>query len=455
MTADTEQDLSTDARIRELTRKHVFVSWSAQRTVDPLPIAGGEGAWFWDHSGRRYLDFSSQLVNVNLGYQHPGMTEALQEAAARITTVAPSFAVESRAEAARAIAELTPEGLDKVFFTNGGAEATENAIRMARHHTGRHKVLAAYRSYHGSTAGAIALTGEPRRWGSEPSIPGVVHFWGPYLYRTEFHASTGAEESERALTHLRHTIAAEGPQHVAAIILETVVGSNGILVPPPGYLEGVRALCDEHGILLILDEVMAGFGRTGAWFAFDHWGVRPDLIAFAKGVNSGYVPLGGVIISDEVAATFDDRPYPGGLTYSGHALATASAVAALRIMREEGIVEHAAQVGEGTLGPALQGLAERHEAIGEVRGLGVFWALEMVADRATREPLGADTMKAVHRACTERGLWPLVMGNRVHVVPPCVISHEEAADGVAILDEALGVVLGGETGGTTGGAQAR
>jgi taurine--2-oxoglutarate transaminase len=441
MTAEIQQGTTTEARIRELTRKHVFTSWSAQRAIDPLPVAGGEGAWFWDHSGRRYLDFSSQLVNVNLGYQHPGMTAALQEAVARITTVAPSFAVESRAEAAQAIAELAPAGLEKVFFTNGGAEAIENAVRMARHHTGRHKVLAAYRSYHGATAGAVALTGESRRWGSEPSAPGVVHFWGPYLYRSEFSATTPEEESERALTHLRHTVAAEGPQRVAAVVLETVVGSNGILVPPPGYLEGVRALCDEHGILLILDEVMAGFGRTGAWFAFDHWGVRPDLVCFAKGVNSGYVPLGGVLISEEVAATFDDVPYPGGLTYSGHALATASAVAALRIMREERVVEHAAQVGDGTLGPALHGLAGRHEAIGEVRGLGVFWALELVADRETREPLGAERMKAVHRACTARGLWPLVMGNRVHVVPPCVISHEEAAEGVAILDEALGEAL--------------
>lgn len=430
-------DSAREARIKDLTRRHVMTSWSAQGAVDPLPLAGGEGAYFWDHRGRRFLDLTSQLVNVNIGYQHPRLSAAIAEAAGRITTVAPSFAEESRAEAARLVSELAPEGMNKVFFTNGGAEANENALRAARAHTGRHKILAAYRSYHGATAGAITLTGEPRRFGAEPGIPGVVHFWGPYLYRSEFHATTEAEESERALTHLRHTVEAENPQQVAAIILETVVGSNGILVPPAGYLEGVRELCDEHGILLILDEVMAGFGRTGEWFAFDHWGVRPDLISFAKGVNSGYVPLGGLILSDEIAATFKDRPFPGGLTYSGHALATASAVASIGILREEGVVEHAAELGEHTLGPGLTGLLERCELVGDVRGLGVFWALELVADRDTRAPLPPERMKQVMSACQEREVWPLVMGNRVHVVPPLVISHEDAARAVEVLAEAL------------------
>lgn len=435
-------DPAREARIRELSRAHVMTSWSAQKAIDPLPLAGGEGAYFWDYQGRRFLDFTSQLVNANIGYQHPRLSAAIAEAAGRLTTVAPSFAEESRAEAAAMIAELAPDGLSKVFFTNGGAEANENALRMARAHTGRHKVLAAYRSYHGATAGSITLTGEPRRFGAEPGIPGVVHFWGPHLYRSEFHASTEEEESARALAHLRHTVEAENPQSVAAIILETVVGSNGILIPPPGYLEGVRALCDEFGILLILDEVMAGFGRTGAWFAFDHWGVRPDLVSFAKGVNSGYVPLGGVILSDEVAATFDERPLPGGLTYSGHALATASAVAAMTIMREEGIVEHAAQVGERSLGPAARGLLDHGELVGDVRGLGVFWVAELVADRETKEPAAPTTMKAVQAACVARGMWPLVVANRVHLVPPCVISHDDAERGVAILAEALSEVAG-------------
>lgn len=442
MTSTTPHDADADRarRIRELSKAHVFTSWSAQRSLDPLPIAGGEGAHFWDHEGRTYLDFSSQLVNVNLGYQHPGLTAAVQEAAGRITTIAPAWASESRAEAAAEIAGLAPAGMSKVFFTNGGAEAVENAARFARLHTGRQKVLAAYRSYHGASAGAISLTGEPRRWHSEPGIPGVVHFWGPYLYRSEFHATTEQEESERALAHLRRTVEAEGPQRIAAVILESVVGTNGILVPPPGYLEGVRALCDEHGIMLITDEVMAGFGRTGSWFAFEHFGITPDLITFAKGVNSGYVPLGGVVLSDEIAATFDERPYPGGLTYSGHALATASAVAAIRIMREDKVVEHAREVGERTLGPALHALTDSHEMVGEVRGLGVFWAVELVADRDTREPLGADRVDAVKNACISRGLWPFMAGSRVHVCPPLVISHEDAARGVALLDEALAEV---------------
>lgn len=442
MTNTPSADAARDTQIRELSRAHVFSSWSAQNAIDPLPLAGGEGAWFWDYQGRRFLDFTSQLVNVNIGYQHPKLIAAIQEAATELTTISPAFAAESRAEAARLIAERAPEGMNQVFFTNGGAEGNENAIRMARIHTGRHKILAAYRSYHGATAGAIALTGEPRRWGSEPSIPGVVHFWGPYLYRSEFHSSTPEEESERALRHLRNTIEAEGPAHIAAIILEPVVGSAGIIVPPPGYLEGVRALCDEYGILFIADEVMAGFGRTGAWFAFDHFNVRPDLIVFAKGVNSGYLPLGGVILSDEIAATFGDKAYPGGLTYSGHALATASAVAAISIMAEEGIIENAAEVGERTLGPGLRELAEKHELIGEVRGIGVFWAVELVADRASRKPASADVVAAVHKACIARGMWPLAVGNRLHLVPPCVISHEDAAKGLSMLDEALAEVAG-------------
>ena len=435
-------DPAREARVRELSKAHVFTSWSAQKAVDPLPLAGGQGAWFWDYQGRRFLDLTSQLVNANLGYQHPALSRAIAEAAMRITTVAPSFSEESRAEAAAAVSQVAPEGMNKVFFTNGGTEANEHAVRMARHHTGRQKVLAAYRSYHGSTAGSASLTGEPRRWGSEPAVPGVVHFWGPYLYRSEFWATTPEEESERALTHLRHTVQAEGPHHVAAIVLESVVGSAGILPPPPGYLQGVRELCDEHGILLLADEVMVGFGRTGAWFGFEHAGIAPDLITFAKGVNSGYVPLGGVIMTDEIARTFDELPYPGGLTYSGHALATASAVASLRILHEDGIVEHVRELGERTLGPALQAVADGHTAVGEARGLGAFWALELVADPDSREPLDAATMKQVAAACQARGVWPLVMANRIHVAPPLVISHEDAAQAVAVIDEALSEVTG-------------
>ena len=453
---DVLSGIATDEeRVRADDRAHVFHSWSAQALIDPMPIASASGSYFTDYDGKRYLDFSSQLVNANIGYQHPKLVAAIQEQAARLCTIAPTFANDARSEAARLIAELAPGDLNQVFFTNGGAEATENALRMARLHTGRHKVFAAYRSYHGATAGAIAMTGDPRRWGSEPGIPGVVRYWGPYLYRSAFHASTPQEETERALEHLRDLIMVEGAQTIAAIILETVVGTNGILVPTPGYLAGVRVLCDEFGIMMIADEVMAGFGRAGEWFAIDHWGVAPDLIAFAKGVNSGYVPLGGVLISDAIAASFQQRAYPGGLTYSGHPLACASAVAAINIFKDEGIVEHARALGTDVIGPELAKLADRHPSVGEVRGLGVFWALELVRDRATREPLmpfnaaGADAkpMTEFAAACKQRGLWPFTHFNRTHVVPPCTTTADEVREGIAILDEALEVADGYYTGG--------
>jgi len=442
------QGIPTDQEtVRRGDRAHVFHSWSAQAAIDPLPIARAEGSRFWDYDGKGYLDFSSQLVNVNIGYQHPKLVAAIQEQAGRLLTIAPTFANDARSEAARLIAELAPGDLNMVFFTNGGAEANENAIRMARLHTGRHKILAAYRSYHGATAGSLAVTGDPRRWPSEPGMPGVVRHWGPYAYRSAFHSTTEEEECERALQHLRDTIMVEGPGTVAAIILETVVGTNGILVPPDGYLAGVRQLCDEHGILLIVDEVMSGFGRCGEWFAVDRWDVTPDLITFAKGVNSGYVPLGGVVISDRIAETFQNRAFPGGLTYSGHPLACASAVASIGIFREESIIEHARSLGRDVIGPELRALAERHPSVGEVRGLGVFWALELVRDRHTREPLvpfnatGADAapMGEFAAACKVEGLWPFIHFNRTHVVPPCTTSPDEIREGVAILDQALEV----------------
>ena len=438
-------DTATGQAVKAADRAHVFHSWSAQALIDPLAVAGAEGSYFWDYDGNRFLDFSSQLVNTNIGHQHPKVVAAIQEQAGKLCTFAPAFAVDVRSEAARLIAERTPGDLDKIFFTNGGAEANENAIRMARLHTGRQKVLSTYRSYHGATANAIALTGDPRRWANEIGVSGIVHFWGPYAYRSNFHAENEAQECERALAHLEATIAFEGPQTVAAIILETVVGTAGILVPPAGYLAGVREICDRYGIVFILDEVMAGFGRTGEWFAADHWGVVPDLLTFAKGVNSGYVPLGGVAISGAIAATFAERPFPGGLTYSGHPLACASAVATINAMAEEGIVENAKRLGEDVIGPGLRALADRHPVIGEVRGMGVFWALELVKDRATREPLtpynaagpAAAPMAELAAACKQRGLWPFVNMNRLHVVPPCNSSDAEVKEGLAVLDEVL------------------
>lgn len=428
-------------------RAHVFHSWSAQSLLDPVVIAGASGSRFWDAHGTTYLDFTSQLVNMNIGHQHPKMVAAIKEQADRLCTVAPSFANDVRSEAARLITERAPGDLDMVFFTNGGAEATENAVRMAKLHTGRHKVLTMYRSYHGATAGSISLTGDPRRWASEPGMPGAVKFWGPYAYRSAFHSESEEQEAERALQHLADVIMVEGPQTIAAIMLEPVVGTNGILVPPPGYLAGVRDLCDRHGIVMIADEVMAGFGRCGEWFAVDHWGVTPDLICFAKGVNSGYVPLGGVVISRRIADTFSERAYQGGLTYSGHPLACAAAVASINIYEEESIIDHARHLGNDVIGPALADLAERHPSVGEVRGLGVFWAIELVRDRATREPLvpfnaaGADAapMGELAAACKQRGLWPFTHFNRLHVVPPCTITDADAREGLAIIDEALEV----------------
>jgi taurine--2-oxoglutarate transaminase len=428
-------------------RAHVFHSWSAQRALEPTVLAGGEGSWFWDESGKRYLDFSSQLVNLNLGHQHPRVVSAIQEQAAKLCTVAPSFANEARSEAARLISEVAPGELSHVFFTNGGTEANEHAIRMARLTTGRHKIFAQYRSYHGATHGSITLTGDPRRWANEPAMLGVVRFLGPYPYRSPFHAEGAEQECERALAHLDELLMLEGPHTVAAILVETVVGTNGILVPPDGYLAGLRERCDRHGILLICDEVMSGFGRCGEWFAAGRWNVTPDLITFAKGVNSGYVPLGGVILGPKVYETFAERVYPGGLTYSGHPLACAAAVATIEAMRDEEIVERTRRLGEEVVRPRLAKLQERHPSVGEVRGLGMFWAIELVRDRDTKEMFvpfnasGADAapMAAVAKACKDRGLWPFTHFNRVHVVPPLVTTVEDLNLGLDILDEALEV----------------
>jgi taurine--2-oxoglutarate transaminase len=323
-----------------------------------------------------------------------------------------------------------------VFFTNGGADAVENAVRMARIHTGRDKVISFYRSYHGNTGAAIVATGDWRRIPNEYSR-GHVHVFGPHLYRTEYWSTTPEQETERALHHLERVIQAQGSESIAAFLMETVPGTAGILTPPPGYLKGVRALADKYGIVLILDEVMAGFGRTGEWFAFDAFDVVPDLVTFAKGVNSGYIPVGGVLISGDIAKTFDDRVFPGGLTYSGHPLASASIVAAISAMEDEGIIENARNIGATVLGPGLRELHAKHEVIGDVRGSGVFWALEFVTDRETREPVPAAWMGKLKTALFAAGLVPFMADNRLHVVPPCVITAEEAQRGIAIIDQVL------------------
>jgi taurine--2-oxoglutarate transaminase len=426
----------TSADIAAADTSRVFHSWSAQGSLAPLAIAGGEGSTVWDHDGKRYLDFSSQLVFTNLGHQHPKVVAGIVEQVQQLATIAPAHANEARAKAAGLILDRAPEGFDKVFLTNGGADANENAIRMARLVTGRDKVISRYRSYHGNTGAAIVATGDWRRVPNE-FARGHVHVFGPYLYRSEFWATTPEEESARALHHLERVIQAEGPQSVAAILLETIPGTAGVLMPPPGYLAGVREIADRYGIILILDEVMAGFARTGEWFALDAFDVRPDLITFAKGVNSGYVPVGGVIISEPISAAFDKRVFPGGLTYSGHPLAAASIVANLTAMAEEGVVEHARQIGTDELGPGLEALADKHEVIGEVRGTGVFWAVELVADRGSREPLAAADMGRLKGDLTQAGLLPFIADNRLHVVPPAVVTADEVAQGLEIIDGAL------------------
>ena len=439
-----EANAAEGKRVYDLDREYVFHSWSAQKALKPMVIAGGEGSYVWDYDGNRFLDFSSQLVNVNIGHQHPKVVKAIQDQAGRLATIAPQHANDMRGEAAKRIVDLAGPNMSKVFFTNGGADAIENAIRMARLHTNKHKVLSAYRSYHGNTGAAIVATGDPRRWPNEYAAQ-HVHFFGPYLYRTEFWATTQEEECARALQHLEHVIQFEGPSTIGAIVLESVIGTAGVIVPPAGYLEGLRALCDKYGIVWIADETMSGFARTGEWFAFQNWTAQPDLIVFAKGSNSGYVPVGGVVISAEIAATFDERVFPGGLTYSGHPLAAASIVGSIDAMKEEGVVENAKSIGENVLGPGLRALAERHPIIGDVRGLGVFWALDLVTDRATREPLApyGGTSPAMGELVAEskkRGLMPFTNFNRMHVVPPCTVSEVEAKEGLAILDEVFTIM---------------
>ncbi|MFF7707695.1 aminotransferase class III-fold pyridoxal phosphate-dependent enzyme [Pseudomonas sp. NPDC007930] len=429
--------------VYDLDRQYVFHSWSTQGSLNPLVIAGGEGCTLWDYDGRRYLDFSSQLVNTNIGHQHPKVIAAIQAQAGELVTVAPATANLMRGEAAKRILARAPAGFAKVFFTNAGADANENAMRMARQYTGRDKILSAYRSYHGNTGAAIVATGDPRRVPNEYAT-GHKHFFNPYLYRSEFNASNEEEECERALQHLRRVIECEGPGAIAAILLESLPGTAGILVPPAGYMQGVRKLADEFGIVLIFDEVMAGFGRTGQWLALDNFGAVPDLIVFAKGVNSGYVPAGGVMISKAISEHFDHHFFPGGLTYSGHPLAMAAIVATLDAMSAEGMVENARMIGESALGPGLRALAARYPMIiGEVRGLGVFWALEFVTDPIQKTPMPAPRMQAMKAALTARGLLTFVVDNRIHVVPPCIVNAEQVNEALGIFDEVFKAVAHG------------
>jgi len=443
--AVTESRQAEGERVVAEDRQYLIHSWSVQSALNPLPVAGAEGRYFWDYSGKRYLDFASQLVNVSIGHQHPKLVAAIKEQADRLCTIGPPMANDKRSELARLSAESMPGDLNRTFFTNGGAEANENAVKLARWVTGRDKVIARYRSYHGATAAAITLTGDPRRWYAEPGIPGVVRMFDPYTYR----CPAGHPDPCPVCSggpHLEEILMYEGPQTVATVILETVTGTNGIIVPPDGYLQSIRKVCDRHGILLILDEVMAGWGRTGRWFACDHWDVVPDIITTAKGINSGYVPLGALTVRDHVYESIKDRFFAGGLTYSGHPLACAVGVASIEAFREEGVVENAAAMG-AYLADELPKLAERHPSIGDVRGLGLFWGLELVRDRETREPLvpfnaggeAAEPMTRITKACIERGLYPFAHWNVLAITPPLTITREELDEGLEIFDEVLAI----------------
>jgi taurine--2-oxoglutarate transaminase len=443
--AVVETDPNLGAQIVEDAKEFVLYSWSTQDAINPIAVAGAEGRYFWDYDGKRYLDFASQLVNVNIGHQHPKIVAAIKEQADKLCTIGPPMANESRSQLGRLLAEVTPGDLTMSFFTNAGAEANENAIKLARLFTGRHKIIARYRSYHGATHGAITLTGDPRRWPTEPGMPGVVRMLDPFTYR----CPAGHPDPCPVCTgapHLEEILEYEGPHTVAAVILETVTGTNGIIPPPDGYLHAIREVCDRHGILLICDEVMAGFGRTGRWFACEHWDVVPDILTVAKGINSGYVPLGAMIIRKPLADWVRSRYFPGGLTYAGHPLACASAVASIEAFREEEVVENAAEVG-GYIGQRLRELEGRHPAIGEVRGLGCFWGIELVKSRETREMLvpynaSGETAAPVARlakAALDRGLYLMTHWNVVMVVPPLTITRDEADEGIAVLDEALAI----------------
>jgi taurine---2-oxoglutarate transaminase len=436
-TAERPETLSGD-EIVALTKKHTLYDWSAQASVDPIPVARAKGIHFWTPEGKRYIDFNSQLMSVNIGHGDERVVRAIHEQAATVAYVNPWMATAPRALLGKKLAELAPGDIDVFFFTTGGADANENAVRIAKQVTGRHKILARYRSYHGSTAGMISLTGEPRRWAAEPALSGVVHVLDPY-----HGIQRGWDDAATALAHLEEVIQLEGAQTIAAFILETVTGTNGVLVPPDGYLQGVRELCTRHGILMICDEVMAGFGRTGEWFAVNHWNVVPDLVTFAKGLTSSYVPLGAVGMRRHLAEHFRDRVFNGGLTYGSHPVACAAALATIRVYEEDGLIERARQ--RGVLMKALLAeLAAKHPSVGAVRSIGLFGAVELVRDRRTLEPLApfngsSPEMAALGRFFRQEGLYTLLRWNAFFTNPPLVISEAELREAFAIVDRGLAI----------------
>lgn len=430
--------------VQDMHVAHYLQSWSTQGER-PIVVAGGKGSWFWDTDGKRYLDFQSQLVNLSLGHQHPAIIEAIKAQADKLCYIGPSMGSDVRSELAALMHEITPGDLTSTFFTTGGAAANETAVRLARHYTGRHKIIARYRSYHGATGGALSLTGDPRHHLTRADMPGVVRMPDPYAYRPPTgHKNPADCPVCQGGPHLEEILMYEDPASVAAVILESVVGTNGLIVPPDGYLRSIRETCDKHGILLICDEVMSGFGRTGKWFACEHWEVTPDILTGAKGINSGYVPLGTMTVSEPIAKWLQSHSFPGGLTYAGHPLACASGVAAIRCMREENTLENATAMGRIMRGE-LESFAARHPSIGDIRGLGLFNAIELVKNRDTREPLvpfaakgeAAAPMRAMMRFAMDAGLYLSYFSNVIRLTPPLNITRDDLMTGLEILDRTL------------------
>jgi taurine--2-oxoglutarate transaminase len=436
MTTTLTTPAMSGKEIVSLSRKHTLYEWSAQSKVDPIPVARAKGIYFYTPEGKRFIDFNSQLMSVNIGHGDERVIQAIAEQAATLAYANPFMATEPRARLGAKLAEITPGDIDTFFFTNGGAEANENAIKLARFFTGRHKIIARYRSYHGATAGAISLTGDPRRWAAEPGIPGVIHVLDPY-----HGIERGWESAESSLAMIEETIQLEGPQTIAAFILEPVTGTNGVLVPPVGYLEGLRKICDKYGIVMIADEVMSGFGRTGEWFAVDHWKVVPDLLCMAKGLTSSYLPLGAVGMRHHIAQHFQDRVFYGGLTYNSHPMGCAAALATIRVYEEDGLIDNAKKMG-AVMKRLLADLEAKHHSVGAARSIGLFGIVELVRSRKTRQPMApfngtSDEMAALGRFFREQGLYTFVRWNTFFTNPPLCINEQQLREAFAIIDRAL------------------
>ena len=435
-----------DHEILSLSLEHNFWTWSAQAKVNPIPVKRAEGAYFWDVDGKRYLDFNSMVMCVNIGHGDQRVIDAIVKQARELSFAGPQMATRPRAELGKLLAEITPPGLSKFLYTMGGADANENAVKLARGYTGRHKILTRYRSYHGATYGAISLTGDPRRTAWEPNtMPGVVHFLDPYRYRSTFHRNNPAiseeEFTQDYLNHLEEIILYEQPSTIAALLLEPVTGTNGVIIPPQGYLQGVREICNRYGIVMICDEVMSGFGRTGAWFAVDHWGVTPDILTMAKGITSAYAPLGAVAMKPEIAAAFNEKTYEGGLTFNGHPLSLAAAIANIKVIQEDHLIERAKRMG-WRMAEMLAKLGDRHPSVGDVRSIGLFGVIELVRNRKTKEPMApfngsSPEMVAFRKHVLEHGVFLYTHWHTVLLLPPLIIREEQLAEGFAVIEQAL------------------